>query len=98
MTRHKVHTFLSLVVFMPINCRAPEQTVSKASHRPFFPTKKTPHIVSEPSVPLLPTVPDEAADFVEAGRVPRLGEELGPGECRVRFNVPPYRRIRHHLA
>src|SRR4029434_565542 len=72
MTRHKVHTFLSLAFFMTVNCRAPKQTVSKASHRALCPTKKAPDIVpAEPSVPLLPTVPDEAADFVEASRVPR---------------------------
>src|SRR5207247_6455071 len=40
MTRHKVHTLLSLAFFMPVNCRAPKQTVSKAPHSSFFPTKK----------------------------------------------------------
>src|SRR5262249_24835332 len=98
MTGHKVHTLLDLAFFMPVNCRATEQAVSEASDRSLFPTKKAPDIVSEPSVPLPPTVPDEAADFVEASRVPRLGDKLGPGECGVRFNVPQYRRSRHHLA
>src|SRR4029077_9197715 len=98
MTRHIVNTLLNLAFFMTVNCGATEQAVSKPSHRSLFPTKKAPHVVSEFSVPLLPTVPDEAAYFVEASRVPCLGDELGSGERRVRFNVPQYRRMRHHLA
>src|SRR5437867_5366120 len=98
MTRHIVNALLNLAFFMTVNCGATEQAVSKPSDRSLFPTKKAPHIVSEPSVPLLPTVADEAAYFVKAGRVPRLGDKLGPGERRVRFNVPQYRRMRHHLA
>src|SRR5712692_1777516 len=98
MTRHIVNTLLNLAFFMTVNCGATEQAVSKPSHGPLLPTKKAPHIVSEPSVPLLPTVPDKAAHFVKAGCVPCLGDELGPGERRLRFNVPQYRRMRHHLA
>src|SRR5262247_483739 len=59
MTGHKVHTLLNLAFFLPVNGRAPKQTVGKASYRPFLPTQKAPHIVPEPSVPLLPTIPDE---------------------------------------
>src|SRR6266481_3705685 len=98
MTRHIVNTLLNLAFFMTVNCGATEQAVSKPSHRSLFPTKKAPHVVSEPSVPLLPTVPDEAAYFVEAGRIPGLGNQLGPSERRVRFNVPQYRGIGHRLA
>src|SRR4029077_2815945 len=98
MTRHIVNTLLNLAFFMTVNCGATEQAVSKPSHRSLFPTKKAPHVVSEPSVPLLPTVPDEVADLVEPGGVPGLGNELAAGERRVGFNVPQYRRMRHHLA
>src|SRR4029434_8558573 len=98
MTRHEVDTLLDLALFMTVNCRAAEQAVRKTSHRSLFPTKKAPHVVSEFSVPLLPTVADEPADFVEAGRVPGLGNELGPSDRRVRFNVPQYRGIGHRLA
>src|SRR5439155_4128843 len=98
MTRHIVYTLLDLAFFMTVNCGATEQAVSKPPDRPVFSTKKTPHIVAEPPVPLLPTVSDEATYLVKAGRVPRLGDELGSGERRVRFNVPQYRRIRHQFA
>src|SRR6266403_2865120 len=98
MTRHIVNTLLNLAFFMTVNCGATEQAVSKPSDRAVLPAEKAPHIVSEPPVPLFPTVADEVAYLVEAGRVPRLGDELGSGEGRVRFNVPQYRRMRHHLA
>src|SRR5437867_5209887 len=97
MTRHIVNTLLDLAFFMTVNCGAAEQAVSKPSYRSLFPTKKAPHVVSEPSVPLLPTIADEAAYLVKTGCVPCLGDELGSGERRVRFNVPQYRRMRHHL-
>src|SRR5207237_4798491 len=61
MTRHIVNTLLDLAFFMTVNCGAAEQAVSKPSHRSLFPTKKAPHVVSEPSVPLLPTIADEVA-------------------------------------
>src|ERR1700739_782664 len=98
MTRHIVNTLLNLAFFMTVNRRATEQAIGKPSHRSLFPTEKTPHVVAEPPVPLFPTVADEAADFVKAGRIPGLGNELGPSQRRVRFNVPQYRGIGHRLA
>src|SRR4029450_4400332 len=83
MTRHIVNTLLRPALFMTVNCGATEQAISKPSHRCLFPTKKASNVVSEFSVPLLPTVPDEAADLVKAGRVPGLGDELGSSKHRV---------------
>ena len=77
-TRHEIDALLSLAFLMTVNCRATEQAVGKASHRILFAAKKAPNIVSKPPVPLLPTVADEAADLVEAGRIPGLGDELRP--------------------
>ena len=65
---------------------------------PSSPRKKLAHVVAEPAVPLLPGVADEAADLIEAGGVPRLGDELRAGERRIRFDVPQDRRVGHRMA
>ena len=44
-----------------------------------------------PAVPLLPAVADEAADLVQPGGIPRLGDELGAGEHGVGLDVPEHR-------
>src|SRR5438094_952739 len=98
MGRHIVNTLLNLAFLVTVNCGAAEQAVSKPSDKAVFPTKKTPNVVSEPPVPLLPTVSDEVTYLIEAGRIPRLRDELGSGKHRIRLNVPQYRRIRQHLA
>src|SRR5919106_4235882 len=98
MTRHIVNALLSLAFFMTVNCGTAQQAVSKASNKAVFATEKTPNIVSEPPIPLLPTIADEAAYLVKAGRIPRLRDELGAGEHRIRFNVPQYRRVRGQFA
>src|SRR4029453_460408 len=98
MARHKIHALLSLAFFMTINCRAANQTVGKTCHRPFFATKETPHVIPKPSIPFLPTVSDEAAYLIKAGRVPCLRDEFGSRKLRVRFNVPQYGRIRNQLS
>ncbi|KAF5408086.1 MAG: hypothetical protein Udaeo2_17380 [Candidatus Udaeobacter sp.] len=82
---------------MTVNCRATKQPVSKVLDRILFAAKKTPNIVSKPPVPLHPTISDEAAYLIKPGRVPSLGDELGPCELGVGFNVPQYGRIWHQL-
>ena len=93
MARYKINALLSLAFFMTVNCRATKQPVSKVLDRILFAAKKTPNIVSKPSVPLLPTISNEAAYLIEPSRVPSLGDELGPCELGVGFNVPQYGRI-----
>jgi hypothetical protein len=97
MARYKINALLGLAFLMTVNRRAASQPVSKVSNRMLFPAKKTPDIISKSPVPLLPTISDETADLVKSGRVPGLGDELGPGKLRVRFDVPQDRRIRHQL-
>src|SRR5215475_10296839 len=65
MTRDKINTLLSLAFFVTVNCRATNQAVGKPSHRSVFATKKASHVISEPSVPFLPTVPDETSYLVK---------------------------------
>jgi hypothetical protein len=56
------------------------------------------HVVAELAVPFLPAVADEAADLVQPGRVPGLGDQLDAGETGVRLDVPEHRRIAHRRA
>src|SRR6478736_7742858 len=97
MTSDEINALLSLAFFMTVNCRATKQPVSKVSDRILFAAKKTPNIVSKPPVPLPPTISDEAAYLIKPGRVPSLGDDLGPCELGVRFNIPQYGRIWHQL-
>src|SRR4030095_2961093 len=97
MARYKINALLGLAFLMTINRRAASQPVSKVSNRVLFPAKKTPDIISKSPVPLLPTVSDETADLVKSTRVPGFGDELGPCELGVGFNVPQYGRIWHQL-
>src|SRR5262249_61929017 len=98
MARNKVNTLLSLAFFMTVNCRTTNQTVGKPSHRSFFATNKTPHVIPEASVPFLPTVPDEAAYLIKPSRIPGLCDEFGSRKVWIRFDVPQYRRIRNQLS
>src|SRR6476660_3641261 len=95
MTRYKIHTLLGLAAFMTINCRTPSQTVGKMSDGTVFTAKKTPDIVSKPPVPLLPTISYETAYLIQPRCIPSLGDELGPRELRIGFDIPQYRRARH---
>src|SRR5262249_52731980 len=98
MTGHEVNALLCLAFFMSVYCRTAEQAVGNPCHGPFFAANKAPHIVPETSVPLLPAIPDEAAYFVQSAGVPGLGDELGSGKRRVRFDIPQYGRIRHRIT
>ena len=55
-------------------------------------------VVPEAAVPLDPAIARERPDLVQAGRVPRLGDELRAGEDRVGLDVPDDRRPRDRRA
>ena len=43
-------------------------------------------------------MPDGGAHLVQAGRIPCLGDELGPRQLRIRLDIPQHRWVRHHVA
>ena len=88
MASYEIDALLGLAFFMTVNFRAANQPVGKALHRILFAAKKAPDIVSKPPVPLPPTIADEAANLIKSGRVPSLGDQLGPCEHGVGFDVP----------
>src|SRR6185436_11754767 len=60
---------------------------------------ETPGIVAEPAVELGPASPGgELADLRQAGRVPRLGDQLRPGQHGVFGDVLDERRVLENLA
>ena len=76
----------------------PSSRVARRDTVPSSPLHEAAHVVAEPAVPLLPGVADEAADLIEAGRVPRFGDQLGAGQQRIRLDVPEHRRVRQRMA
>src|SRR5215510_5168203 len=94
-TCHEVHALIGLAFFVTVDLWAAEQSVGKIDYCSVVPTKKAADIIAEPSVPLPPTVADEAAHLVQASRIPGFSNELGAGEHRVRLDIPQYRRPRH---
>mgnify|MGYP003694180711 CR=1 FL=1 len=97
-TRHEVDALLGLALLVAVERRAADQAVGKPLDRAFLAAEEAADVVAEASVPLLPAVADEAAHLVEAGRIPRLGDELRARQRRVRLDVPQHRRVRHHAG
>src|SRR4029434_4830671 len=91
-TRHEVDALLGLAFLVPVDLRATEYAVRQAPHHPLVATEEAADIVAEAAVPLLPTVPNEAADLIQTGRIPRLGNEFRAGQDRVGLNIPQHRR------
>src|SRR5262245_61741694 len=60
--------------------------------------EKATDVMTEASVPFSPTIPDEAAYLVEAGRIPRFGNELRAGEHWIGVDIPQNWRARHQIA
>jgi hypothetical protein len=58
-----------------INLRATEDPVGNPPHGIGFTTKKA-RTSSRNRLPLLPTISDEAAHLIQAGRIPSLGDSL----------------------
>jgi len=51
------------------------------------------HIVAKAAVPLGPTVSGKGPQLVEPRRVPRFGDQLGPGQDRFRLDLPENGRL-----
>src|SRR4030095_15763083 len=98
MTSYKVDALLNLPPLVTVNLRTADQTVSQARHRTVSATKEVADIVAEPSIPLFPAVPDEAAHLIQTGRIPCLSDQLRAREHGVRFDIPQDRGVRHHVA
>ena len=58
-------------------------------------THEAADVVAVAAIPLCPAEAGEVADLVEAGRVPRLGDDLDVGKLLRELNVPQHRRILH---
>ena len=97
-TRHEVDALLGLALLVAVERRAADQAIGKPLDRAFLAAEEAADIVAEASVPFLPAVADEGAYLVQAGGIPRLGDELRPRQHRVRLDIPQHRRVRHHVA
>src|SRR4029453_2924230 len=97
-TGHEVDALLWLPLLITVDRGATYETVGEAPDRPLLATQEATGVVAEPSVPLLPAVPHEAAHLVEPRRLPGLGAKLGAPQPRIRFDVPQDGRVGHHLA
>ena len=97
-TGDEIDALLGLALFMAVEIGAPEQPGRDRRTEPWSPFRNRAHVVAEPAVPLLPAVADEAPHLIETGGIPGLGDELGAGEERIRFNVPENRRIGQRTA
>jgi hypothetical protein len=89
---------LGLALLVAVKRRAADQPVDKPLDRAFLAAEEAADIVAEASVPFLPAVSDERAHLVQAGRIPRFGDELRPRQCRLRLDIPQHRWVRDHLA
>src|SRR4030095_2837948 len=75
-TRDEVDARSGLPLLVGVEGRAAHQPVGEPLDGAFLAAEEAPNVVAEPAVPLLPAVSDESAHLVEAGRVPRLGDQL----------------------
>ena len=93
-TRHEVDTLLRLALLVPVDLGAADNAVRDAAQRSGFAAEEIAEIVAKAAVPLLPGIADEAADLVEPGGVPGLGEQLRARERWIGFDVPEHRWVR----
>ena len=93
----EVDALLGLASLVAVDLGTADEPVSDPCHRTRLRAEEGADVVTEPSVPLLPAVSDEAADLVETDRIPRLGDELRARERRIRLDVPEDRRVRHRV-
>src|SRR5262249_30282401 len=83
----EVDALLGLAVLVTIDVGTAEQSVRHIANRPGIAPDEAPDVVAEPAVPLLPPLPDERADLVEAGGIPGFGDQLGACEHGVVLDV-----------
>jgi len=86
---HEVHALLGLALLMAEDLGAADHPVAKRAVDPSSPGRNCGHRRGT-GRSILPGVPDKAAHLVETGRVPGLGDQLGSGQRRARFNVPEH--------
>ena len=77
-TCHEVDALLRFALLVTIKRRTTQQPVGHARYRAVFTAEEAADVIAKPSVPLPPTVTDKAAHLIKSGRIPGLGEELGP--------------------
>ena len=94
----EVDALLGLALLVAVDLGAADQPVGEAPDRARLAAEEVADVVAEAAVPLLPAVADEAADLIQPGGVPRLGDELGAGQRRVGLDVPEHRRVRQRVA
>src|SRR5690349_7642645 len=97
MTGHKVDALLRLPFLVPEHIWAAKRSLRQQPYRPAVAFDKAADIVAKPPVPLLPAVADKGPHLIEAGGVPRLGDQFGAGEDGIRLDVPEDRRIFERL-
>src|SRR4029077_10345808 len=95
MTRHEVDALLRLALLVGIERRAADQAIGKALERALLAAEKAARVIAKPPVPLPPAISHEAPHLVQAGRVPRLGDELRPRQRWVRLDIPKHGRACH---
>src|SRR5262249_1988308 len=81
--RDEVDALLHLALLMAVDLGTADEPVRCPCRRARLPAEEGADVVAKPPVPLLPAVPDEAPDLVEAGRIPRPGDELRVREHRI---------------
>ena len=98
MAGHEIDALLGFALLVTVNVGAAQDPCGHARYRAVVAFQETSHIVAEPAVPLLPSVADEASDLIESCGIPRLCNQLGAGQQRVRFDVPENGRVRQRAT
>src|SRR5437667_6677171 len=96
--RYEIDALFGLALLVLIDVRTPGQPKSYGTGRSVNAFEKSSNVVAKFSVPFLPAIADKAADLIQAGGVPGLGDQLDIGEDRVGFDVPKDWRRRHRAA
>src|SRR6516165_8786342 len=82
-TGHEVDALFGLALLVTIHFMAAEQAIGEMPHCPWFGAKETAHIIAKPPIPFFPAVSNKTAYLIQAGGVPRFGDEPGTGQSRV---------------
>src|SRR5262245_26024002 len=77
-TGDEVDALLAFALFVAVDFVTAKHPVCKATNRTGFAAEEVADVVAESAVPLLPRIANKTPDLIQTGRVPRLGDELGP--------------------
>ncbi len=94
----EVDRLLRLAIGVRVQVRAADQPLAHGPDAAGIAAHEPTHVIPEAAVPLHPAVAHERADLVQPGGVPRLGDQLRPGQHRVAVDVPQDRRPRQRPA